>query len=193
MTVDSFAANLRSEMGRQGVGLQELLRRLSGSRGDSDNPVPLGFNRAYLLCTCNPTNLLSGPTPAEITALATALECSEERLTVSREQLEEREAACRHAWQLNQIEGAENEREIDALLAQVAELERRLDYAEAACADVSWECPRCLRVNEIESSLVERTARVAELASTLREIRNICSLPIYSTEQITDLIEEASV
>jgi hypothetical protein len=74
MTAETFAANLRAEMGRQRRDVGLFLQLLGEVYGWPHPWVPLAGN--YL------------PTPAEINALATALGCPVERLTVSREELE---------------------------------------------------------------------------------------------------------
>jgi transcriptional regulator with XRE-family HTH domain len=186
MTAETFAQNLRAEMGR-----------LFKSHCDLYTALPTGLKRSS-------GDFINGrrlPTPAAIIALATALGCPVERLTVSREELERRwlrasqslyrvreyadaargEGDTETAEYLHMLldeervpdlwwwQHAEDEEKLDRLQEEcdhhaaraskldcertdleyrVAELERRLASAEAACADVSWECPGCAAARE---------------------------------------------
>lgn len=85
---EKFAANLRAEMGRQGVSRVRLFSILNESSAPGFGPGTLG----YL------AQIVDGhttPTPDEIEAIASALGCSVERLTVSREELEAESARLR--------------------------------------------------------------------------------------------------
>jgi hypothetical protein len=106
MTSVTFAENLRAEMGRQNLEFYDLCRKVSASilrsaailtKVDKALLDEEGGRLVRLV-----TGGISPPLPAEITALATALGCPVERLTVSREELEEglreaREDAMREA------------------------------------------------------------------------------------------------
>lgn len=181
MTAADFSANLRAEMARQGVDLQELLRRMSDAQGDSEKPIPVGFNRAYLLCTCNPEHLLADPTPAEITAIATALGCPEERLTVSREELERRceeyeESPCRRPSCRVSIRTLSDE------VDRIPDLLREIDEWR----DRELHLSQMLSIEKDEIATL--TARVAELEAALRtsehrrDIERECRAPVCELE-----------
>lgn len=190
MTAADFAANLRAEMGRQGIEFSGLMLRLDAAfRGEE--PVPIGFNRAFDLVYCGveywATPIQSrhaSPTTAEISAIATALGCPVERLTVSREELE----AVVNALELNlgfrRMEIADLTAEVERISAERdhyrAENERlreELQFVHDLYQDAAIKCDRAQessrahqdarRVAEVENERLRGEVEKAESADSL--------------------------
>lgn len=77
-----FAANLRAEMASRRIGSPWIAARLTSDR---DTLVKVSLTAWRVECLAEG---MERPTPAEVSALATALGCTESRLTVSREEVE---------------------------------------------------------------------------------------------------------
>lgn len=136
----TFAANLRAEMGRRGLAWDDW------QAGEE----------CQLLWRWSRTEPKSPPTPSEVAALATALGCPVERLTISREDLEEQVAFWKGAARMNKEERYEHVQELISLRARVAELEALIRDAD-----------RRLNVEKLYRRLKERLRDSARGASLL--------------------------
>lgn len=187
MTAADFAANLRAEMGR---------RELWGDYQDLCRLWPSGGLRCYELWHgkrlpgCSPEGQVAPPTEAEISDLATALNCPVERLTVSREELERRlEEADELANDL--VEHLEHERAIrrhdreaaNALRQSHDEIEVLLEVIEERFPETSAVINAVVAYDRANAL----RARVAELEAEKATLRcKSCEKPFGEREDVEE-------